>query len=51
MRTGETIGRIGKTGNARSEFCQLHFELWPRGYRDGAPRDPLSPLRAWDGFS
>ena len=38
VRTGERIGEVGKTGNARTEFCQLHFELWPDGYRDGGPR-------------
>jgi hypothetical protein len=51
VRTGEPIGRVGKTGNARSEFCQLHFELWPRGYRHGRPADPLAALHDWDGFS
>ncbi len=40
--TGAPVGAVGKTGNARSEFCQLHFELWPRGYRNDAPRDPLA---------
>lgn len=51
VRTGGTVGAVGKTGNARSEFCQLHFELWPRGYRHRGPRDPFAALRAWDGFS
>lgn len=51
VRTGSAIGEVGKTGNARSEFCQLHFELWPQGYRQGAPQDPAPALRAWDGFS
>lgn len=51
VRTGQRIGVVGRTGNARSEFCQLHFELWPRGYRHGPPRDPLPSLRRWDGFS
>ena len=51
VRTGRPVGAVGKTGNARSEFCQLHFELWPHGYRDDAPRDPLAVLRAWDAFS
>ena len=37
VRTGERDRRVGKTGNARNEFCQLHFELWPHGYHDGAP--------------
>lgn len=51
VRTGERIGSVGKTGNARGEFCQLHFELWPDGYRNGAPEDPLELLRRWDSFS
>jgi murein DD-endopeptidase MepM/ murein hydrolase activator NlpD len=51
VRTGEEIGRVGKTGNARNEFCQLHFELWPHGYHDGSPIDPLPFLQAWDAFS
>ncbi|HEX2468879.1 MAG TPA: M23 family metallopeptidase [Solirubrobacterales bacterium] len=51
VRTGARVGLVGKTGNARSEFCQLHFELWPRGYRHGAPKDPLPALRDWDGWS
>ena len=50
VRTGERIGDVGKTGNARNEFCQLHFELWPDGYHHGAPTDPLSALQSWDGF-
>jgi murein DD-endopeptidase MepM/ murein hydrolase activator NlpD len=51
VHTGERVGSVGKTGNARGEFCQLHFELWPRGYRHGAPKDPLGALRHWDGYS
>jgi murein DD-endopeptidase MepM/ murein hydrolase activator NlpD len=51
VRTGEEIGRVGKTGNARNEFCQLHFELWPHGYHNGSPIDPLPFLQAWDSFS
>jgi murein DD-endopeptidase MepM/ murein hydrolase activator NlpD len=51
VRTGERIGEVGKTGNARNEFCQLHFELWPHGYREGGPEDPLAVLRRWDEFS
>jgi murein DD-endopeptidase MepM/ murein hydrolase activator NlpD len=51
VRTGERIGEVGKTGNARNEFCQLHFELWPDGYHHGAPVDPAPSLRAWDAFS
>jgi murein DD-endopeptidase MepM/ murein hydrolase activator NlpD len=51
VRTSERVGSVGKTGNARGEFCQLHFELWPRGYRHGAPKDPLGALRRWDQWS
>ena len=51
VRTGERIGEVGKTGNARNEFCQLHFELWPHGYHDGGPVDPAPALRRWDAFS
>lgn len=51
VHTGERVGSVGKTGNARSEFCQLHFELWPDGYRNGSPRDPLPALQRWDEFS
>jgi murein DD-endopeptidase MepM/ murein hydrolase activator NlpD len=51
VRTGERIGEVGKTGNARTEFCQLHLELWPHGYHDGGPEDPLPALQYWDGFS
>ena len=51
VRTGQRIGYVGKTGNARNEFCQLHFELWPHGYHDGAPVDPAPALREWDAFS
>jgi murein DD-endopeptidase MepM/ murein hydrolase activator NlpD len=49
--TGERIGEVGKTGNARNEFCQLHFELWPHGYHDGGPEDPAPALHQWDAFS
>jgi murein DD-endopeptidase MepM/ murein hydrolase activator NlpD len=51
VRTGERVGEVGKTGNARNEFCQLHFELWPHGYHDGGPEDPAPALREWDAFS
>jgi Peptidase family M23 len=51
VRTGEGIGAVGRTGNARGEGCQLHFELWPSGWRNGHPVDPLHELRRWDGWS
>ena len=51
VRTGDRIGEVGRSGNAGSEGCQLHFELWPRGRRNGSPIDPLAELRRWDGWS
>jgi murein DD-endopeptidase MepM/ murein hydrolase activator NlpD len=51
VRTGEDVGLIGKTGNARSVGCMLHFEVWSHGWNDGAPVDPLPILRRWDGWS
>lgn len=44
VRTGQRLAEVGKTGNARTVGCHLHFELrGPRG-----PFDPLPRLRAWD---
>ncbi len=44
VRTGERIGRIGATGNARTIGCHLHFEIRARG----VPIDPEPELHAWD---
>jgi murein DD-endopeptidase MepM/ murein hydrolase activator NlpD len=51
VRTGEEVGRIGRTGNARSVGCMLHFEVWPHGWNRGSPVDPLPILKRWDGWS
>jgi murein DD-endopeptidase MepM/ murein hydrolase activator NlpD len=49
--TGQRIGSVGDTGNARG--CHLHFELWtaPGWYDGGKPVDPLPSLEAWDSWS
>lgn len=49
--TGQQIGAVGESGNARG--CHLHFELWdgPGWYDGGRPFDPLPYLHAWDSFS
>jgi murein DD-endopeptidase MepM/ murein hydrolase activator NlpD len=51
VRTGDRVGKIGRTGNARSVGCMLHFEVWPHGWESRAPKDPLPILRRWDGWS
>jgi murein DD-endopeptidase MepM/ murein hydrolase activator NlpD len=47
VRTGQQIGVVGNTGNARTIGCHLHFEL----RRNGVLMDPKGPLHAWDGWS
>jgi murein DD-endopeptidase MepM/ murein hydrolase activator NlpD len=49
--TGQQIGAVGETGNARG--CHLHFEIWegPGWYEGGNAIDPFSYLQAWDGWS
>ena len=51
VRTGQRIGRIGRTGNARTVGCMLHFEVWPSGWNRRHPIDPLPILRQWDRWS
>ena len=40
---GERVGRVGKTGNARTVGCHLHFEIHVHGH----PIDPLPALNRW----
>jgi murein DD-endopeptidase MepM/ murein hydrolase activator NlpD len=47
VRTGERIGRVGATGNARTIGCHLHFEI----RKQGVPIDPAPELHAWDAWS
>jgi len=44
---GESVGAVGKTGNAASVGCHLHFEI----HVHGAPIDPEPALRRWDRYS
>lgn len=46
--TGQLIGFVGRTGNAASTPCHLHFEIRARG---SGFLDPEPFLRAWDRFS
>jgi murein DD-endopeptidase MepM/ murein hydrolase activator NlpD len=46
--TGQLLGYVGRTGNAASTPCHLHFEIRARG-RGFIDPEPL--LRAWDRFS
>ena len=45
--TGQLVGRVGRTGNARTIGCHLHFEI-RRGKRFV---DPEPYLRRWDRYS
>jgi murein DD-endopeptidase MepM/ murein hydrolase activator NlpD len=45
--TGERVGAVGKTGNARTVGCHLHFEI----HAGGRPIDPGGTLRRWDRYS
>ncbi|HEX6944901.1 MAG TPA: peptidoglycan DD-metalloendopeptidase family protein [Casimicrobiaceae bacterium] len=47
VRTGQRIGYVGDTGNARTVGCHLHFELRSR---TGGLLDPEPFLHAWDRF-
>ncbi len=45
--TGQSVGAVGDTGNARTVGCHLHFEI----HVAGQPIDPAPPLRRWDRYS
>jgi peptidoglycan LD-endopeptidase LytH len=47
VHVGQIVGHIGRTGNAGSTPCHLHFEI----HVGGRPIDPAPFLRAWDGYS
>jgi murein DD-endopeptidase MepM/ murein hydrolase activator NlpD len=47
VHVGQIVGHIGRTGNAGSTPCHLHFEI----HVDGRPIDPEPYLRAWDHYS
>jgi murein DD-endopeptidase MepM/ murein hydrolase activator NlpD len=47
VHVGQIVGFVGKTGNARTVGCHLHFEV----HVDGRPIDPEPFLRAWDRYS
>lgn len=47
VHVGQIVGNVGKTGNARTVGCHLHFEI----HTSGRPVDPEPFLRDWDGYS
>jgi murein DD-endopeptidase MepM/ murein hydrolase activator NlpD len=47
VHVGQIVGHIGRTGNAGSTPCHLHFEIHVGGH----PVDPEPYLRAWDRYS
>ena len=51
VHTGQELGTVGDSGNARG--CNLHFEQWtsPGWYDGGKPIDPLPDLKRWDRTS
>jgi murein DD-endopeptidase MepM/ murein hydrolase activator NlpD len=44
---GERVGSVGRTGNARTVGCHLHFEIHIHGH----PIDPEPVLQNWDRYS
>jgi murein DD-endopeptidase MepM/ murein hydrolase activator NlpD len=47
VRTAQYVGRVGRTGNAASTPCHLHFEIRIHG----TPVDPKPYLKDWDRHS
>ncbi len=47
VKTGDRVGVVGKSGNAATIGCHLHFEV----KRKGRFIDPEPLLRAWDAYS
>jgi murein DD-endopeptidase MepM/ murein hydrolase activator NlpD len=47
VHVGQIVGHIGRTGNAGSTPCHLHFEI----HVNGRAIDPKPYLRAWDRYS
>ena len=47
VHVGQIVGFVGKTGNARTVGCHLHFEI----HVSGRPVNPLPYLRSWDRYS
>jgi murein DD-endopeptidase MepM/ murein hydrolase activator NlpD len=47
VHVGQIVGHIGRTGNAGSTPCHLHFEV----HVGGRPIDPAPFLRVWDSYS
>jgi murein DD-endopeptidase MepM/ murein hydrolase activator NlpD len=47
VHVGQIVGNVGRTGNARTVGCHLHFEV----HVNGRPVDPEPYLRAWDRYS
>ena len=44
---GERVGVVGKTGNARTVGCMLHFEI----HIHGVAVNPKQALERWDAWS